>query len=88
MRPLFCSFGQQPAITAVVVVTEEDRLPVVAALDHVQRLVRQKIPPEPRHRSTRLMGIRTILSRLANYGHYDPISYRDPISDRAFVVWH
>jgi hypothetical protein len=33
----------------VVVLAKEDRLAVIAALDHVQRLIGQKISAEPCH---------------------------------------
>ena len=64
---------QKPAIARIVVVMEEDRLPIVAALDHVHRLIRQKIPPKPRHQPACLMRTWTILSPGAEYVHYDPI---------------
>ena len=41
--------SQQGAIEGVVLGPEEDRAAVVAALDHVQRLIRQEEPPKPRH---------------------------------------
>jgi hypothetical protein len=42
---------QQGAIAGIVLGPEEDRPAIIAALDHVQRLIRQEEPPKPRHRA-------------------------------------
>ncbi len=36
-------------VTAIVLRREEDRFAIVAALDHMQRLIGQKVASEPRH---------------------------------------
>jgi hypothetical protein len=38
------------AIAIIVLLVEEDGLTIVATLDDMQRLIRQEITPEPRHR--------------------------------------
>jgi hypothetical protein len=39
--------GEPVAVTAIVVLTEEDGLAVIAALDHVLRLIGQEIKAKP-----------------------------------------
>jgi hypothetical protein len=46
-----CRGLRQPiAIKAVILLAKENRLPIVAALNHMKRLINEKIPSEPRHR--------------------------------------
>ena len=45
-------FGKPAVQPPVIVSAKEDRLTVVAALDHVQRLIGQKITAETRHDAT------------------------------------
>jgi hypothetical protein len=61
------------AVTLVILAAEEDGLALVAALDHMQGLVGQKIPAEPRHPTpSRLYRDRRI-ARTAKI-HLTPIS--------------
>ena len=41
--------GEPVAVARIIVVIEEDRLAIIAALDHVQRLLRQEITPQAWH---------------------------------------
>ena len=44
--------GEPIAVARIIVVIEEDRLTIIAALDHVQRLLRQEIAPQAWHSIT------------------------------------
>jgi hypothetical protein len=37
------------AVAGVILFAKEDGLAIIAALDHVQRLIRQEVTSEPRH---------------------------------------
>jgi hypothetical protein len=43
-----------------------------APLDHVERLIRQEIPPEPSHSPPTFMQFGVVLAPTAGYVHYDP----------------
>jgi hypothetical protein len=66
---------RQPiAIAPAIVLAEEDRPSIVAALDHVQRLIGQEIASDPRHRlSPHAIMHHTVLAFAAKI-HSDPIS--------------
>jgi hypothetical protein len=59
------------AVTLVILAAEEDGLAVVGAVDHMQRLVRQEIPAEPRHATPSRLYRDRHIARTAKI-HSDP----------------